>query len=64
MSDRSVKVEILRGARRIAIPLKVTSARLDDETLTRAWLMAEAIKQYVTRGEWFIREMEKGVMSA
>ena len=30
----------------------------------RAWLMAEAIKQYVSREEWFIREVEKGVKAA
>ena len=58
------------------MPLKATSVRLDDETLTRigqmaeamdrprAWLMAEAIKQYVAREEWFIREVEKGVETA
>ena len=58
------------------MPLKATSVRLDDETLTRvgqmaeamdrprAWLMAEAIKQYVARNEWFIREVEKGVKAA
>ena len=58
------------------MPLKATSVRLDDETLTRvgqiaeamdrprAWLMAEAIKQYVAREEWFIRELEKGVKAA
>jgi predicted transcriptional regulator len=56
--------------------LKATSVRLDDETLTRvgqmaeamdrprAWLMAEAIKQYVAREEWFINEAEKGVKAA
>ncbi|MFT6917097.1 MAG: putative transcriptional regulator [Motiliproteus sp.] len=56
--------------------LKATSVRLDNETLTRvgqmaeamdrprAWLMAEAIKQYVAREEWFIREVEKGVKAA
>ena len=56
--------------------LKATSVRLDDETLTRvgqmaeamdrsrAWLMAEAIKQYVAREEWFIREVEEGVKAA
>lgn len=56
--------------------LKATSVRLDDETLARigqmaeamdrprAWLMAEAIKQYVAREEWFIREAEKGVKAA
>ncbi len=58
------------------MPLKATSVRLDDDTLTRvgrmaeamdrprAWLMAEAIKQYVAREEWFIREVEKGVKAA
>ena len=58
------------------MPLKATSVRLDDETLirvgqiaeamdrSRAWLMAEAIKQYVDREEWFIREVEKGVKAA
>jgi len=30
----------------------------------RAWLMAEAIKQYVAREEWFIQEVEKGVKAA
>lgn len=56
--------------------LKATSVRLDDETLERvgqmakamdrprAWLMAEAIKQYVAREEWFILEVEKGVKAA
>ncbi len=58
------------------MPLKATSVRLDDETLTRvgqmavamerprAWLMAHAIKQYVEREEWFISEVEKGVQAA
>jgi predicted transcriptional regulator len=58
------------------MPLKATSVRLDDDTLARvgqmaeamdrprAWLMAEAIKQYVSREEWFIREVEKGVQAA
>ena len=27
----------------------------------RSWLMAEAFKQYVTREEWFLLEVEKGV---
>jgi predicted transcriptional regulator len=56
--------------------LKATSVRLDDETLQRvgqmaeamdrprAWLMAQAIKQFVEREEWFIREAEKGVQAA
>ncbi len=58
------------------MPLKATSVRLDDETLKRigqiaeamdrprAWLMAEAIKQYVDREEWFIYEVEKGIKAA
>jgi predicted transcriptional regulator len=56
--------------------LKATSVRLDDETLERvgkmaeamdrprAWLMAHAIKQFVEREDWFIREVEKGVDAA
>ena len=56
--------------------LKATSVRLDDETLKRvgrmaeamerprAWLMAHAIKQYVEREEWFIREVEQGIQAA
>lgn len=56
--------------------LKATSIRLDDDTLNRvgqmaeamdrprAWLMAEAIKQYVAREEWFIHEVEKGIKAA
>jgi predicted transcriptional regulator len=56
--------------------LKATSVRLDDETLAkigrmagamdrpRAWLMAEAIKQYVAREEWFLLEVEKGAKAA
>lgn len=56
--------------------LKATSVRLDDDTLARigqmaeamdrprAWLMAEAIKQYVIREEWFFREVENGVKAA
>lgn len=56
--------------------LKATSVRLDEETLKRvgqmaeamdrprAWLMAQAIKQYVEREEWFIREIEQGVKAA
>ena len=58
------------------MPLKATSVRLDDDTLARvgqmaeamdrprAWLMAEAIKQYVNREEWFIAEVEKGMQAA
>lgn len=56
--------------------LKATSVRLDDETLAgigqmadamdrpRAWLMVEAVKQYVAREEWFLLEVEKGVKAA
>ena len=58
------------------MPSESTSVQLDDETLKRvdqmaeamdkprAWLMAEAIKQYVEREEWFVREVEKGVTAA
>lgn len=58
------------------MPLKATSVRLDDETLERvgqiaeamerprAWLMAQAIKQYVDREEWFISEVDKGIQAA
>lgn len=64
-------VEVLSEPRRVAIPLKTTSVRLDDETLIRVgqmaeamdrprvWLMAEAIKQYVAREEWFIAKWKK-----
>jgi predicted transcriptional regulator len=56
--------------------LKATSVRWDVETLKRigqiaeamdrprAWLMAEAIKQYVDREEWFIHEVEEGIKAA
>jgi predicted transcriptional regulator len=76
MNRSGVTVKVLGESRRIAMPLKVTSVRLDDDTLTRigqmaeamdrprAWLMAEAIKQYVDREEWFSREVEKGVKAA
>lgn len=76
MKPRLAILEVLREPRSITMPLKATSVRLDDETLTRvgqmaeamdrprAWLMAEAIKQYVAREEWFIREVEKGVKAA
>ena len=58
------------------MPLKATSVRLDEKNLNRveeiaeamdrprAWLMAEAIRQFVAREEWFIREVEKGVKAA
>jgi predicted transcriptional regulator len=69
-------IKILKEPWRILMALKATSVRLDDETLLRigqmaeamdrprAWLMAEAIKQYVVNEEWFIREVEKGVQAA
>lgn len=56
--------------------LKATSVRLDDDTLARvgqmaealdrprAWLMAEAIKQYVNTEEWFVKEVQRGIKSA
>jgi len=56
--------------------LKATSVRLDDETLKRvgeianamdrprAWLMAQAIKQYVDREVWFIDAVEEGIKAA
>lgn len=58
------------------MPLKATSVRLDESTLDRigqmaeamdrprAWLMAQAIKQFVEREEWFVSEVEKGVQAA
>jgi len=58
------------------MPLKPISVRLDEDTLERvgqiaeamdrprAWLMAHAIKQFVDREEWFIREVEKGIQAA
>ena len=56
--------------------LKATSVRLDEDTLERigqmaeaidrprAWLMAEAIRQYVDREQWMVEEIEKGVAAA
>jgi len=56
--------------------LKATSVRLDDDTLAgiaqiaeamdrpKAWLMAQAIKQYVERETWFINEVAKGLAAA
>ncbi len=56
--------------------LKATSVRLDDDTLARvgqmadamdrprAWLMAQAIKQFVDRENWFINEIDQGVRAA
>lgn len=56
--------------------LKATSVRLDEDTLERigqmaeaidrprAWLMAEAIRQYVDREQWMVEEIEKGVVAA
>ena len=76
LEARLAMLEVLREPRRMTMPLKATSVRLNDETLKRvgqmaeamdrprAWLMAEAIKQYVAREEWFIQEVEKGVKAA
>ena len=56
--------------------LKATSVRLDDDTLERvgkmaksmdrprAWVMAQAIKQFVDREEWFINEVNEGIRAA
>jgi|TARA_R110000744_G_scaffold360961_1_gene468585 predicted transcriptional regulator len=56
--------------------LKATSVRLDEETLSRigqmadavdrprAWLMAQAIKQYVEREDGFIQDVQKGIEAA
>lgn len=56
--------------------LKATSVRLDEETLERvgqmakamdrprAWLMAQAIKQFVEREEWFVKQVQEGVEAA
>lgn len=58
------------------MPLKATSVRLDDGTLDqigqlaeamdrpRAWLMAEAIKQYVAREAQLVRDIEAGIQAA
>ena len=56
--------------------LKVTSVRLDEETLQqvdqlakamdrpRAWLMAQAIRQYVEREQCFMDEVKIGIAAA
>lgn len=56
--------------------LKAISVRLDEETLhrieqmadamdrPRAWLMTQAIKQFVEREEWFITQIKEGVAAA
>ena len=56
--------------------LKATSVRLDEETLERvgqmaaamdrprAWLMAQAIKQFVEREEWFVKQVQEGIEAA
>ena len=58
------------------MPLKATSVRLDEETLKkvgqiaesmdrpRAWLMAQAIKQYVEREQRFMEDVKIGVKAA
>lgn len=49
---------------RIAMPLKATSVRLDDETSTRVGQMGEVIKQNVAREEWLALEVERGLKAA
>jgi len=56
--------------------LKATSVRLDENTLERigqmakvmdrprAWLMAQAIKQFVEREEVYIKHVEEGIEAA
>lgn len=56
--------------------LKAISVRLDEDTLhrieqmadamdrPRAWLMTQAIKQFVEREEWFITQIKEGVAAA
>jgi len=56
--------------------LKATSVRLDEKTLKqvgqmakamdrpRAWLMAQAIKQYVDREQRFMEEVKIGIAAA
>lgn len=56
--------------------LKATSVRLDEETLERigamadamdrprAWLMAQAIKQFVQQEAWFVDAVEQGIAAA
>ncbi len=56
--------------------LKAIFVRLDEDILIRArqiaeakgisrdWLMAHAIKQYVEHEEWLVREVEEGIQAA
>lgn len=56
--------------------LKAISVRLDEETLARveqmakmmdrprAWLMAQAIKQFVDQEEWFLKQVDEGIKAA
>lgn len=58
------------------MPLKATSVRLDEKTLKqvgqmakamdrpRAWLMAQAIKQYVDREQRFMEDVKIGIVAA
>ncbi|MGM0632847.1 MAG: CopG family ribbon-helix-helix protein [Pseudomonadota bacterium] len=58
------------------MPLKATSVRLDEETLKqvgqmadamdrpRAWLMAQAIRQYVEREQRFMEDVKIGIAAA
>ncbi len=76
MACQTTIVEVPREPRRIPMTLKATSVRLDEETLQRvgqmaeamdrprAWLMAQAIKQFVDREAWFVDEVEQGIKAA
>lgn len=76
MACQTTIVEVLIEPRRIPMTLKATSVRLDEETLQRigqmaeamdrprAWLMAQAIKQFVDREAWFVDEVEQGIEAA
>lgn len=76
MARQTTIVEVPREPRRIPMTLKATSVRLDEETLQRvgrmaeamdrprAWLMAQAIKQFVDREAWFVDEVEQGIKAA
>ena len=66
----------MRTSKVLAMALKATSVRLDEETLERlgqmaaamdrprAWLMAHAIKQFVEREEWFVKQVQEGIDAA
>ena len=58
------------------MPSKVTSIRLDPETISRldtmakamdrprSWLMAYAIQQFVEQEEWIVEAVRQGIRSA